>query len=241
MEEKNERSEFDKVMADILVYSHPEYFLPSYTIGLKRGKRFSLKNIEKYWIIFTTINWFIKKISKYELYFIDFYPVQEKISMYDALDHHIHAYLEDMETLKNKLVVFITNLKNDLKKIAVNKKEIDYAFKKLAEKVISVFKCSQQRGEHRHGNFMFVDAHTTEGKMAEILLVQENFRNTLTQHGLEKLQKMKQDSLNQGKEWWSKNASNNYKQLCELVDEVVKRNKKFLYEFLDIEPIASKE
>jgi len=229
--------EISKLIANLLAYLHPEYLLPPYNTELQKGKQYDVKTIEKYWEILTTIDWFTKKLSKYELFFNDFYPNSKKISDFEALEHHIHAYLEDMETLKNKIDVFITNLKNDLKKIATNKKEIDFALKTLRQKIFDVFGASKLRGKHRHGNNRFVDHYVVDGQVASTILETPILRERLTPQGLERMQGKITESITQGKAWWSNNAAKNYVQCYGLVNEVIRRNKAFLYDLLDIKPI----
>lgn len=239
--QKFQFSDLEKTLADLTACLFPEYLLPPYNTEQKKGSKFCIKIVDKYWHILSTIDWFVKKISKYELYFTDFYPNGNKITHIEALEHHIHAYLEDMETLKNKLDVFVTNLKNDLKKISTNKKEIDRVLKTLRSNIYMAFSSSQLRGAHRHGIDRFVDYHVVKGQLANTFLEQPILRDRLTKTGLEKLASKRDGSLTQGKKWWSNNAANNYKECYGLVNEVMRRNKDLLYKLLDIEPILPKK
>ncbi|MDP1760035.1 MAG: hypothetical protein Q8L01_01040, partial [Candidatus Woesebacteria bacterium] len=69
------------------------------------------------------------------------------------------------------------------------------------------------------------------------ILSQKELRDRLTEKGLQEVEKMKKESFTKGKKWWSQNAQNNYKQVDGLVNEVIKRNKEYLYKLLDIKPI----
>lgn len=231
---KNNFNELGNTMVNLIIYIYPEYLNTSIYDQLRKGSRFNKKIVEKYWHILTAINWFTKKIGRYEVFFKYFYPKSNKITEYDALEHHIHAYLEDIETLKNKLIRFINELKNDIKRMALNRQEVDHAFKIVANNITEVFETSKIRGDHRHGEYKFVDPYSTDNEMAYIIL---SYKNLLTEKGLLEAEKRKKESFAKGKQWWSQNAQDNYRQLDQLVNEVAKRNKEYLYKLLDIKPI----
>lgn len=63
-----------------------------------------------------------------------------------------------METLKNKIEVLFGEMKNDIKKVASNKKAIDEFFKAGIEKTREVFaQVSTHSGGHRHRGMRFFD------------------------------------------------------------------------------------
>jgi hypothetical protein len=240
--QKLELGELEKVLLNLLIYVNPEVVLPSYASELIKGKFFNLEMVKKYWQILSTIDWFVKKISKYESFFIYFYPNNEKISESDALEHHIHAYLEDVKTLKNKLLRFVISLKRDLKKIAINKKEIFPMFQILEEKITKPFvSVSKLRKEHRHLEGRFLDHYVADAQNASFFLNQPLLKEIMTEEGLAEMLVKKQNALIEGKGSWSKKAANNYWVLYGMANTVAKLTKNYLYQVLDLKPILLKD
>ena len=224
----------------MLIYLNPEYFSPSLADDTKKGSSFNRDIVEKYWKLLTAIDWFVKKISKYPLYFNEFYTSNEKVSNHEALEHHIYAYLEDMETVKNKIVRYITEMKNDIKKVAINKKEVDEALKQWVKDISRVFGSSKLRGDLRHGNYRFVDPYISKAYMAETILNQEELFSRLTEKGVVEVKKNLTESIEEGKNWWSENAKYNYQQIYGLTNKVIEKTKYYLYQLLDIEVLIPK-
>jgi len=234
-------NQIDKILGDLVFYLHPKFFQEEYAKQNKPGISFNKKLAQNYYVLIAAINWFLKKISRYETYFTNFYPDSKLIKNSEALEHHIDAYLEDLETTKNKLVIYISSLKNDLKQIASNKDEINKALTFLNAKIYIAFdNASKHRGEHRHRGFRFVDKYVLDCEMAETLL-SDNFplKEKLTTYARKIARKKKKDSFEQGKKHWSENASKNYGQLSGLINDVMGRTKDFLYQLLDIKTINS--
>src|SRR3989339_937363 len=109
-------TELDQIVGNLLICNDPALF-KTMSSQLSRGNRFEKKNIKKYLLLSQSIMWCLKKILRYELYFNKFYPKTKQIPKIEALEHHVHAYLEDLTTLKNKLSHYIGTLKNDLNHI----------------------------------------------------------------------------------------------------------------------------
>ncbi len=231
--------EIEKIAGDLVGYIHPEYFQNEFKNKVVPGKNFNKETAEKYYVILMTISWFLRKISKYEIYFAEFFPSTQNISDYEALEHHIHAYLEDVETLRNKLMYFVGTLKNDLKKIASNKKEIVEAMEWLNGQISKTFtSVSTIRGRHRHDATTFVDSNIINGQMAEYMLSEKNiFKDQLTPYALDLFAKQKVEYLEKGKIFWINNVKNNIPQVEGITNEVLQKTKTFLYNFLDIEPL----
>lgn len=226
----------DKLLGDLVMYLEPGYFLGEPHIP---GPRFSKEMCRKYHEFITAVNWFQKKIARYPLYFQSFYPADDDIKNYEALEHHVHAYLEDLETVRNKLHCYISSLRNDLKKFATNKEEIVAALNWLEGQVFKTFNnVSENRNPHRHKGFKFADKYITDGQMAEMALDKAlPIKAQLSEHGLQEMQKIKSESFEQGKKYWSENAVKNYEQVSSLTDAVLEKTKDFLYQFLDIKAI----
>ncbi len=113
---KYEKNEINLILDELQVCIDPEILLSEYQKQIKRGLNYNKKNTEKYFKLIMSVNWFLKKIAKYQIYFNKFYSQSAKIPKHEALEHHIHAYLEDMITLRNKLTNYIDYLKKILKK-----------------------------------------------------------------------------------------------------------------------------
>lgn len=235
--------EIDKISADLVGYLHPEYLKEEFKSKIVAGKNFNKETAEKYYKIIVSVNWFFKKVSRYELYFLEFYPQSENIKNHEALEHHFHAYLEDVETLKNKLMHYIGCLKNDLKQVAINKKEISDALDWLKEQVVKVFEgVSIIRGEHRHKGYRFVDSNIIDIEIAEIMLSENSpFKNQLTQYALKHFEKQKSESFEKGKAFWIETARKNLSQVEGVTNETLEKTKNFLYKLLDITPLDFKK
>lgn len=237
-------TEIDIILMELVIVQHPEYFIPKFNIKGSKGKNFNNKKLKDYYKLISGINWFVKKISRYEAFFINFYPITNKISKHEALEHHIHAYLEDLQTLKIKLVNFVNQVKNDSKKKFQNKKEIATHLTFTRSKIYDAFKnVSKHRSSHRHGNYRFIDIYVIDGEVASSILRKQPtvLKDCLTKYGLEKFQCQEKESFENGKKYWSCNASKNYKQIDSLSSEVLKINKKLLFKLIDIKPYGIKK
>lgn len=232
-------NELEKISGDLVGYIHPEYFLEEFKDKILPGSKFSKELAEKYYTILMSISYFLKKLSKYEIYFLEFYPNTENISYYDALEHHIHAYLEDVETLKNKLNHYLGCLKNDIKKVATNKKEVSEALEFLTGQVFKTFeKVSTLRASHRHKGSIFVDTNIINGQVAEYMLSDKNLlKDRLTPYAFDHFAKEKSESFEKAKIFWVKNVKKNLPQVNGITNDILHRTKSFLYILLDIKPI----
>jgi hypothetical protein len=127
-------------------------------------------------------------------------------------------------------------LKNDLKQVAKNKKEISEAFEWLKKQVSKTFESvSTIRGEHRHKGYKFVDSNIIDMEVAERVLSETNpLRDQFTQYAFEK---QRGESFEKGKKFWIKTAKRNLLQVEGVTNEILARTKGFLYILLDITPI----
>lgn len=237
------KNEIDLVLIELIIFIYPEYFIPKFNIEKNKEKGFDQKKLHDYHMMINGINWFVKKISRYQLFFNEFYPDTNKISKHEALEHHIHAYLEDLETLRNKLVRFINQIKKDSKITFQNKNEIETHFKSIETKIFNAFSnVADNRNPHRHGVYRFTDKYVTDGEMASAILGVDftALKHKLTQYGLEKLQQQEKESFENGKKYWSQNALKNFIQVKSLTNEIMKHNKKLLFKLIGIKPFNIK-
>src|ERR1035437_4724497 len=94
-----------EILADINVFENPNILIKEYA-GKINNLDINKVKLKEYYILLTSIRQVYRKILKYEIYFAEFYPKnEEKIKNFEALEHHIHAYLEDLDILKEKLTV----------------------------------------------------------------------------------------------------------------------------------------
>ncbi len=198
------------------------------------------KKLKEYNVLLMTISQACKKVLKYELYFSEFYPSCYRITNSEALEHHIHAYLEDVVILKNKLTVFLGVLKNDLKKIAVNKKEIDKALTFFIRQTEGCFKgISTARDPHHHKGVKFIDSDIIDSEFSHtILTLDEPMKATFNSEFLEKLKKREVGSFLKAKTRWIETARKNNEQISGLINEIFERNNNFIYNFLGIKKIV---
>ncbi|MCE9585063.1 hypothetical protein K8Q94_00355 [Candidatus Nomurabacteria bacterium] len=234
------QTEIDKILGELAFYNEPELLKEEYRKFLKVGKNFNKEKSKKYSQSLASINWFIKKVAKYKIYFSEFYPCStDNIQKHEALEHHIHAYLEDIITVKTKTTNYIGELKNDLKQVVENKKEISNSLDWLKEQIYKTFEgISTQRDQHRHRGFKFVDGDITNAEMAHIMLGKDSlFKGHFTDYAIEKFKAQKEESFEKAKKSWLENTLKNYDQIEGLANEMVKRTKPFLYQYLDIEPL----
>ena len=156
-----------------------------------------------------------------------------------ALEHHVHAHLEDLDILRNKTRAFVGILKNDLKKIATNKDGVDKALGFLANQVGSVFeKVSSSRHPHHHSGMKFIDANILDVEVMYMLKKESGPAiNMLTPEGVALIEKQEVESFNKAQESWIALARQNNEQLAGMMDETMRRIKGSIYDFLHIKEI----
>lgn len=236
--ENNPSDTFDRILGELSVFRDPNLLKPEFIDKIKT-EGVDKKKIEKYHQLLVHINQFYKKIQKYPLYFSEFYPPSQNINDYEALEHHVHAYLEDVDILKNKIQVFLGVLKNDLKTVALNKKEIEYALEWLIKQVQKVFKgTTDHRNPHHHRGMKFLDSDIVDAEIARTLLSVPHPLNALLKpESIPILKERAQLSFKKAKERWVRTAEKNNVQITGLVNDIFERVGGFMYDYLEIEPI----
>ncbi len=228
-------NEIDKILGDLVMCLHPEYMMEG-PLPITKLEGFDKEEADKYWRAITSINWIVKKTGRYPAYFEKFYPSDGDIKEYEALEHHVDAYLEDLITVKNKLTAYIGMLKNDLSKIATNKQEIVGALNWLNKQITKAFDdVSKYRNPHRHHGYRFADGNIVDNEMAHMVLDDASpIKARLTPKGLEFFEKKKRDSFENGKKDWIEKATKNSTQMSGLSNDVLAKTKDFLYQYLHI-------
>ena len=87
----------DEIMADLYVYQEPE-MINEKDSHLIDNSRANMGDLKRYVQMLSNIDHAWKKTQRYGQYFAYFYPDNDSVERVEALNHHIHAYLQDMDT-----------------------------------------------------------------------------------------------------------------------------------------------
>lgn len=233
-----EKPLLEQIIGNLVIYLHPEYLLEPYASKVKENPIKDISLLKKYWELLTTINNVSKRILKYNVYFSEFYPTTDKISDHEALKYHVFSYLEDMTILKNKINTFLGTLKNDLKKVAINRDQIDKLFVFLIQEVEKVFKkVLDERNPHHHRGWEFIVGNLHFSETSDVFLNDENAKSFLSKEGIEMLEKHGKDAFEKTKKEYINLANKNNEQTEGLLNDISKRTKNFLYDLIGIKPI----
>ncbi|PLX25182.1 hypothetical protein C0580_03070 [Candidatus Parcubacteria bacterium] len=230
-------NKFDQVLSSVGIHMKPDLVKANL-----RGKidvaKLNQGKLKEYFKLLTSINYFYKKILKYDVYFTEFYPKTDNIRDDEALEHHIFGYLEDIDILRNKLSVFLGVLKNDLKKISSNKQEIENAIKLFRDKVEGVFsQVKEHRHPHHHRGTKFLESNLLDVQAAHTMLQPETRKVIEEIKGREfikDLENMEKDSFIKAKNNWIALAKKNKGNIYVLLDSIFDRNEDFIYKVLNI-------
>jgi len=233
----------EEIIGNLAIYLNPKYLFKEYRKQLDTTK-INKFNLQKYWDLLSNIQYAWQKILKYKLYFKEFYPSSNKIEKFEALNHHIQAYLQDMTIFKNKIEVFLGVLKNDTKKMATNKVEVVDFFKAKIQKTKEVFESvSKYRDPHTHKGKRFLDGDLlkAENDYNAIAIFQNFFTTTLNPkykvEFIKKLKKRKEESFESAKLRWVKMARKNDEQTSGYLNMLLKGIRPSLYQFLKIKSV----
>jgi len=241
---QKERHVIEEMMADFAFHQNPKLLKEEYSKLIDISK-VNQAGIKKYMGLFFNLRYAWQKTLKYKQYFEEFYPPEEKIEKIEALNHHIHAYLEDMTTLKNKIEVLLGEMKNDIKKIASSKKDIDEFFRAGVKKTKEVFaQVSKYRNEHRHRGMRFFDGDLLKAENAHRFLEMISnpvFDAMLNQEYkpkiVAKFTKEKEESFEVAKKRWIETARKNDEQTTGYLESLLKGIRPTLYRFLNIRSV----
>lgn len=240
---QNQNHTIDEILGDFGVYLYQDILKDEFKNSFDVSK-LNKKNLEKYNNLLISVNYAWQKILRYEIYFQEFYSNSEKIDKTEELNHHIHAYLQDMDTLKNKIENLFFELKKDIKKIAINKDEIEGFFQAGVDKTKEVFNgVIEHRIQHVHKNFQFMDGDLMKAENAQRVIDMLNnpvMTSVINQDykpvAIAKLEKDKIESFDVAKARWVKTAKNNSGQTSGFLASILGAIKPSLYQFLDIKP-----
>lgn len=234
----------DAILSDLVIYENPQLLRPEFqqilgkltpNMGLLKKHFSSLSTVRSAW----------QKVLRYEVYFSEFYPMSQNIPVFEALNHHVHGYLQDMTTLKNKIEVWLGEFKNDAKKEFENKEDIMEFYNAAVEKTQEVFGgVTRLRDDHHHRGPRFLDSDIFKAETAHFtsgLISNPKFPLPLNQGAipdiLAKLQKNKSEAFETAKERWIKTARENGEQTTGYLDSVLTLIRPNLCHLLGIKPM----
>lgn len=97
---------------------------------------------------------------------------------------------------------------------------------------------SKYRRLHHHNGMQFLDGTLVYSEGLHMILQKENpLRKLLKVEAAKKLQKKEKDSFTKAKNHWIAQSRKNNIQITGFIDEVLKKNEKFIYQLLNIRPI----
>ncbi len=244
MAETSEQSALGKIMADFAVYLNPDLMKSEYGEAIHAVK-FDKGKMEEYLQLLADIHYAWEKTLRYEVFFADFYPESDSIEKFEALNHHIHAYLQDMTILKNKIEVFLNTLKNDIKKTTDNKGEVEAFFKTGTDKNREIFEnVSKHRDPHHHKGMRFFDGDLLKAENA--YRAKEAFKNPVFDEMLnpeykpelmQKFEDEKKEGFEAAKTRWIGIAGTNGAQTSDYLNELMGTIRPPMYDFLGIKPV----
>lgn len=235
----------EKLLAILFVHSEPE-ILGEEVKALIAASHVNRKMLRRYIDLVRAIHYAWQKVGKYEMYFKDFYPSNGVIGEIECLNHHIHAYLDDLYTVRQKVFVLLNNLKNDANKVASNAGEFMAVIKELEEKMMKGFKeLDDNRGQHRHAGIRFVHGDLLHAENAESLIAQLDnpvfgsiFDEEKKKKLIEKITAERVSSFEKAKKWWIETAKSNKENLDENMDKLFSGLAQNIYQILGIEETA---
>lgn len=240
------QNSIEKLMAILYVHTEPE------VLGIEvkeavEAVECDSSRLKKYLEAVRNVRYAWKKVGRYEIYFSDFYPNSSEITNVEALTHHVHAYLEDLSTLKNKLTNLLGILKNEAAKKASNADEIKSALIELIAKIEDGFKTSGAlRNQHRHGGMRYVHDDLLKAENACMMLeqldnplfssfyddvVKDQMRNKFTQDVSEFFERARSS--------WVEVAKRNREQLDEQTNKLFDGLAHTIFQLLGIESTAA--
>lgn len=229
----------EMMLKDILVHMDPEMLLPSYKDQVN-NTGVDKKKLEKYFHLLTNINYFFKKVLRYEIYFNYFYPESDKIEKAEALEYHIYSYMESLDILRNKIVAFLGTLKNDLREMASHKNEIDQELRQFIAQVEKTFNgVKEHRHPHHHAGYRFVNGDIVDATMFMTMLKDDfPLKDKLN---VSEIEKRREKSLEKAKQDYVNLSIKNNEQITGLINTVFEKNKDFIYTVLNIKHLVFKD
>lgn len=227
----------ERLKLELNLFVDPGLVEMAHLIDTAKGKDFNLKKAESYCELISEIHWFLNKISKYGTYFEFFYPSGDEISKAEALEHHIHAYLEDLYALENRIINYLNTIKNDIKKkpdkdgfgviTLEDLGSVTYEVNRSFERARSV------RGKHRHKGEIFRDFEV----LVSISLSDILKKDVLSESGKHKVLVRANEAFTKTSQQWKKRAIKNHKRINAMIELILIGSKEFLYREIGIKAL----
>ena len=227
---------FDVLSFEIYIHQHPDIYN-----GKVETKHINKKRLKKYADMILAITLSFKKVQRYATYFADFYPSSNQITAQEALEHHVHSYLQDLSLLSNKIEVFLNTLKNDLQAEVVesDRKGLRDFLDEVKAFSLKAFKgVKENRNPHHHQGNRFLDPDIVRSRSIQTMIqVGSPFLSMLKEGAKEYLESEAEKSFESAKKDWCDMATRNEEQITELVERIFLSIEDMLYKYLEVEPV----
>lgn len=195
-------------------------------INIEKVKGKKRKILERYYELLGSLSWALKKIARYESYFDHFYS--SEIKDYEALEYHIHSYLQDLTLLKNKLEIFLNALNHDIINEAVKKDLL-----KIKTLIINQFEgVKRARDPHQHKGWRFIEGDIEKLRTLELIASTSGMENVRESNNAKELFLIT-------KQHWTKQAKENSEEMSKMTNKLFLALKKDLYQLLELEEYTS--
>ncbi len=239
------QTSLDKLLAILFVHEDPKILGHEVRVEIE-AVRVEKKMLKRYTDLLRNIRYAWQKVRRYEDYFDNFYPPNEKISEIECLTHHVHAYLDDLYTVRTRIFALLDALKNDSKKVAGNAKEFKKSLDDLKAKMLRGFEqLDKCRGDHRHVGTRFYHEELLRAENAETQIMQldQPFFNTMFDEEkkkkiIERLTVERSQSFAQAKTYWIETAKRNGKNIDRNTEKLFEVLAQSIYQLLNIEESA---
>ncbi|MFA6354470.1 MAG: hypothetical protein WCX12_02180 [Candidatus Paceibacterota bacterium] len=136
----------------ILTNYFPNNFPLDVLLGNMKPKSWQEKRAKFYFEKILELDSVLRKIGRYPLYFLEFYPTSEAISKSEAVEYHWYSYMQDIYILKERIMGIIGSLKNDLSRYNLaNPNDANRLLDHLKNNVMSGLKeATKFRDKHTH-------------------------------------------------------------------------------------------
>lgn len=238
------QTSLDKLIAILFVHDEPE-ILGDEGKALVVAISIDKKMLKRYIDLARNIRYSWQKVKRYPDYFDRFYPSNEVISEVECLTHHIHAYLDDLYTVQEKVFVLLNTLKNEANKVVNNADEFKASLEQLKEKMKKgSVELDKHRGQHRHKGMRFFHEELLRAENAEMQIAQLNglfssmFDEEKKKYLVVKLAVERDENFTAARKYWVETAKRNSEMLDKSFDSLFYGLGQNIYQLLGIETTA---
>ncbi|WKZ29356.1 MAG: hypothetical protein QY323_01340 [Patescibacteria group bacterium] len=203
--------------------------------------------LRKYQEMLSSIGYARDKVLRYPVFFESFYPdISSGIAFDESFNHHVHAYLQDMDTLKNKLETYVDHARKDVSAVATNSDDVSAYYRALKQEIGSSFEgTSEHRNPHVHHGPRFMDGAALRAENARKgrEIFGSIFPNANPDRVAEFHREQEEEERNasaEAKAHWIAMAQRNNEKVTGLVDTVVTASANHLFHLLGMEEMVVK-